>query len=73
MQDRKPLVEEVKIPQRLQDQAERNLSGLLGEATTEEHHAEMLKAHYCFGLDMCWVLYVMSCLIHAALFEPSCC
>ena len=46
LQDRKPLIEEVKIPQSLQEQAEVQMKSLLGpkEATTEEHLAEMVKA-----------------------------
>lgn len=49
------MVEDVKIPQRLQDQAEKvlgeALEAMLGEATEQEHAAELLKARYFFGLD----------------------
>lgn len=45
-QDRKPLKEEVAIPQSLQDQASMVLQefGVEGGATTEEHMAQMVKA-----------------------------
>lgn len=47
LQDRKPLKEEVNIPQSLHEQAEvqmKSLLGTAGEATTEEHMVEMVKA-----------------------------
>lgn len=48
-QDRKPLVPDVQIPQSIQEQAEANLKVLgEGEATTEEHQAQIIKA---FSLD----------------------
>lgn len=44
MQDRKPLVEPVDIPQSLVDQATKQLELLDAGGTDEQHQAEMVKA-----------------------------